>query len=343
MRFDHAGASAGLAAAVAVGMAAATAQAADLSVVERVKARGAVVCGVDQTPGFSGFSRTGDYVGFDIDFCRAVAAAVLGDPQRIEPQRVSTAHKFRALVDGDIDVAFGMATWTYTRDTMLGTAFPTVLWYDGQGFMAWADAGIASLDDLAGRTICVQRQTTSEVHLRDILRRRGIKAEVLSTGSSDEKMNAFAERQCEAVTGDRSELAVRRAHGTAVPERWVILPESVSREPLGPVVAQGDPQWFAIVRWVSLVPIIAEARGVTAAGLAAVTAEAADGEMRRLAGVEPGFGESLGLDPAWARRVVEAVGTYADIHARTLGPLGLERGENALWTDGGLHYAPPLQ
>lgn len=346
MRFSHVGAVAVVVGGLtAVGVVAGTgpAGAAEGSVLERVKARGAVVCGVDQTPGFSGFSKTGEHVGFDVEFCRAIAAAVLGDPDLIEPQRVNTANKFRALVDGDIDVAFGMTTWTHARDTTLGTVFPTVLWYDGQGFMTWADSGVTSAGDLDGRTICVQSKTTSEANLRDYLKRRGITAEVLPAPSSDEKMNAFAERQCEVVTGDRSELGVRRAHGTAVPDRWVLLPETISREPLGPVVVQGDPQWFSIVRWATLVPIIAEARGVSAASLKAVTADAADGEIRRLAGLEPGFGEGLGLDPFWARRVVEAVGTFADIHARTLAPLGLERGQNALWTDGGLHYAPPLR
>ncbi len=311
------------------------------SVLERVRERGEVVCGVDQTPGFSRSDDTGRAIGFDVDFCRAVAAAVLGDPGAIATARVSTAYKFNAVKAGDIDIAFGMTTWTYTREAELGTAFPVVLFYDGQGFLTWADSGIESIDDLGSATICVQTGTTSEANLRDFLARFPT-AKIMPTVSSEEKFTAFAQRRCPVVTGDRSELAAQRSRRTTEADSWKLLPGTISREPLGPVVVPDDPRWRAIVRWALLVPMIAEARGLSRAALA-TAGEATDQEMARLLGQDPEFGQGLGLDPAWARRVLEAVGSYGDIFDRNLTPLGFDRGENALWRDGGLIYAPPLR
>ncbi len=291
------------------------------------------------TPGFSGISENGTATGFDVDFCRAVAAAALGDANAIRTSRVSTRHKFDAVRDGELDVAFGMTTWTFTRDTELGLSFPAVTFYDGQGFMAWADANITSPADLQG-PVCVQKGTTSESNLADLLTGR-TEVTVMPATSSEDKFNAFAERRCAVVTGDRSELAAQRSRRTADPGAWVLLPGTISREPLGPVVVAGDPQWFAIVRWATLVPMIAEARGLTSTSVATATAK--DGEMRRLLGEEPDFGAALGLKPTWARKIVESVGSYGEIFTRNLGQLGLDRGENALWRDGGLIYAPPLR
>lgn len=309
------------------------------TILERVIAQGFVRCGIDMTPGFSGISESGAVTGFDVDFCRAVAAAALGDADAIRTSRVSTHHKFDAVRNGDLDVAFGMTTWTFTRDTELGVAFPAVTFYDGQGFMAWADAGIATPADIQG-PVCVQKGTTSESTLADLLAgRAGVT--MMPATSSEDKFNAFAERRCAVVTGDRSELAAQRSRRTADPGAWVLLPGTISREPLGPVVVAGDAQWFAIVRWAMLVPMIAEARGLTSVSVATVPAK--DGEMRRLLGDEPDFGAALGLKPTWARRIVESVGSYEEIFTRNLGQLGLDRGENALWRDGGLIYAPPLR
>lgn len=310
------------------------------SVRERVIAQGYVRCGIDMTPGFSGIDRDGRAVGFDVDFCRAVAAAVLGDAEAIRTLRVNTRHKFDAVRGGDLDVAFGMTTWTFSRDSTLGVAFPAVIYYDGQGFMTWSDGGVATPADLASGTVCVQEGTTSEGNLKDFLRGRdGVS--VLSTPSSEDKFNAFAERRCGVVTGDLSELAVQRARRAAAPQTWTILPGTISREPLGPVVAAGDPEWFAIVRWAMLVPMIAEARGVTSATVGA--APGTDSEMRRLRGEEAEFGAELGLKPDWARNIVESVGSYDEIFSRNLSPMGIERDANALWRDGGMIYAPPLR
>ncbi|MGQ9370133.1 amino acid ABC transporter substrate-binding protein [Azospirillum sp. ST 5-10] len=311
----------------------------------RVRERGELRCGVDLTPGFSGIDAEGRARGFDVDFCRAVAAATLGSADAISVHRINTANKFKALVAGEIDVAFGMTTWTFSRDTALGTAFPSVYFYDGQGFMAWRDLGVARAADAAGRTVCVQAGTTSEANLEGAIRRGELALVPLRAGSSEEKFAAFAQRRCDLVTGDRSELAARAATMTVRPGQWVVLAETISREPLGPVVAQGDPRWFAIVRWTVLATMVAEAKGV-ASGNVATLADSDDGEIRRLAGGDAAFGDALGLDAQWARRVIASVGNYGEIFARNLGtgtPLGLERGRNALWLDGGLHYAPPLR
>lgn len=312
------------------------------SVVDRVRKIGMVTCGIDQTPGFSGFDASGRPVGFEVDFCRAVAAAVLGDANAIQVRRVSTANKFDALRAAELDIAFGMTTWTFTRDTALGTVFPQVLLYDGQGFMAWDESGIADAAGLRGKRICVQSGTTSAANLRDFMAARGMVAEIVGQASSDEKMNAFAQRLCDVVTGDRSELSAQRARRAAAAEKWRILPDIISREPLGPAVAQGDAQWFAVVRWAILATLVAEYRGVTAAGIAGLD-PGSDSELRRLTGTEPGFGAELGLEPGWARQIIAQVGNYAEIYQRNLAPLGLQRGANRLWRDGGLLYAPPLR
>lgn len=312
------------------------------TVLDRVHDRGVVSCGVDQTPGFGGFDSSGRPVGFDVDFCRAVAAAVLGDAEAIEVRRVNINNKFKALTLGEIDIAFGMTTWTFGRETTLGVTFPVVTFYDGQGFMVWDDDNIRGLRGLSGKSICVQQGTTTAANLQDFLRQAGLEAKVMFFNSSEEKMNGFAERTCVVTTGDRSELSAQRMHRAAVPGQWRILPDTISREPLAAVVAEGDDAWFAIVRWAILTTMIAEARGVNAANVNNFV-ESPDGELRRLAGGEESFGDGLGLDPQWARRIVIEVGNYGEIFDRNLAPFGLERGLNALWTDGGLIYAPPLR
>ncbi len=309
------------------------------SVLARVRANGFVRCGIDLTPGFSGVDPNGRATGFDVDFCRAIAAAALGDPQAIRTARVSTRHKFDAVREGEIDVAFGMTTWTYSRDTEMGVSFPVVNFYDGQGFMAWADSIVTSLPSVKAAAVCVQRDTTSQANLRDFL--KGSAASMVEAASSEDKFNAFAERRCPVVTGDRSELAAQRARRAGSPDSWLLLPGTISREPLGPVVTDADPLWADIVRWSILVPVVAEARGLTQPGLD--RAAPADAELARLLGQDPAFGKALGLDPAWARRILAAVGNYGEIYQRNLGPLGIDRGENALWRDGGLIYAPPLR
>ena len=314
-------------------------------VLARVRHDGVVRCAVDMTPGFTQIAASGDPQGFDIDFCRAIAAATLGDSHRIAIQRINTANKYQAVAEGAVDVAFGMASWTLTRDTALGTRFPEVFFHDGQGFMAWADSNIRSLPDGRNGTVCVQSQTTSLDNLKAALQQRNETMRLMEFPSSEEKWNAFAAHKCQMVTGDRSELTGRRATMASDPGQWRLLAETISREPLGPVVSADDDRWSEIVRWVVLVPLIAEARGVTSAGIGTLQ-PGGDSELDRLAGRDPGFGRALSLDPLWARRVVEQVGNYAEIYDRNLGPqtpFALDRGLNALWSQGGLFYPPSLR
>ena len=314
-------------------------------VLARVRHAGAVRCAVDMTPGFTQIAEDGEAFGFDIDFCRAIAAATLGDSGRIVIQRINTAHKYEALAEGAVDVGFGMASETLTRDTAIGTRFPEIFFHDGQGFMAWADSDIKALYESRDGTVCVQSQTTSIDTLRAAAQAHGWTMKPVEFPSSEEKWNAFAAHKCQMVTGDRSELTGRRASMTSDPAQWRLLPEIISREPLGPVIAAGDERWSSIVRWVVLVTEIAEARGLTRANIASLQ-PGGDAELNRLAGRDPGFGASLGLDPLWARRVVEQVGNYAEIYERNLGPktpYALERGMNALWNQGGLFYPPSLR
>lgn len=314
-------------------------------VLARVKARGHVVCGVDHTPGFSGFDDSGRPRGFEVDFCRAIAAAVLGSAERIRTERVNTAAKFKALVDGEIDIAFGMGTWTYTRDTALGVSFVAPTFFDGQGFLAWADSAHATRNALKGARVCVQQGTTTAANLRDHDRRLGLSLKIIESTSSDDRTSRFVRRECDLMTGDRSELAAQRVAKALDPTRWRLLDETISREPLGPYVVAGDPRWFALVRWVVLIPQIAETRGVSARELADITARD-DGELRRLAGLEKDFGKSLGLDDGWARRIVEQVGHYGEIFQRHLGaesPFRIERGPNRPVAAGGWLFPPPLR
>jgi general L-amino acid transport system substrate-binding protein len=314
-------------------------------VLSRVRHDGVVRCAVDMTPGFTQIAASGDAQGFDIDFCRAIAAATLGDSSRIAIQRINSANKYQAVAEGSVDVAFGMASWTLSRDTVLGTRFPEVFFHDGQGFMAWADTNIRTLSDSRDSTVCVQSQTTSIDTLKAALQQRNWSMRLMEFASSEEKWNAFAAHRCQMVTGDRSELSGRRATMASAVTQWRLLDETISREPLGPVIGSADERWDSIVRWVVLVPLIAEARDVTSASVAKLP-PSNDVELNRLAGRDPGFGRSLSLDPLWARHVIEQVGNYAEIYDRNLGPqtpFALDRGLNALWSQGGLFYPPSLR
>lgn len=314
-------------------------------VLARVRHNGVVRCAVDMTPGFTQIDAQGEPHGFDVDFCRAIAAATLGDASRIAVQRINTANKFQAVAEGAVDVAFGMASWTLTRDTTLGTRFPEIFFHDGQGFMTWADTNIRTLSDSRDGTVCVQSRTTSIDNLRTAIQAHGWTMKLVELASSEEKWNAFAARKCQMVTGDRSELIGRRASMASDAQQWRLLPETISREPLGPVVSAADERWISIVRWVVLVPLIAEAREVTSASIGHIQ-PSDDIELARLAGRDPTFGHTLGLDPLWARHVIEQVGNYAEIHERDLGrdsPYKVDRGINALWNQGGLFYPPSLR
>jgi general L-amino acid transport system substrate-binding protein len=317
-------------------------------VTERVEGRGQLRCGVDATPGFHEIDGQGRPKGFDADFCRALAAAVLGSAEAIETVRVSTRNKFEALVKGEIDVAFGQTTWTMGRDTALGVAFPVWNLLDAQGFLTWVESGVTNLAGLAGRRVCVQSGTTSESNLRDALTGARVTATLVAVATSEEKNGAFQRRACDVVTGDRIELA---AFAAALPDGRAatrLFDETISREPLGPVVVGGDKRWFDIVRWTVNATLVAEARGVTReiARDPAKRAALTDPEARRLVGLDGSLGAGLGLGKDWGARALAAVGNYAEIFDRNLGsgsPLGLPRGQNALWRDGGLLLPPPMR
>lgn len=318
------------------------------SVLARIQRQGVLRCGVDATPGFHAADLSGRPVGFDADLCRAVAAVALGSGSALETIRISTRLKFAALTKGEIDLALGQATWTLGRDTGLGIAFPTWVLLDAQGFLVWTDRGIAKLDDLAGKKICVQAGTTSEANLRDTLAARQISATLVPGATSEEKNQRFSQRGCDAVSGDRFELAALRANLPDGRGQFRLLDETISREPLAPVIVGGDKQWFDIVRWTMFALMIAEHRGITRAiaNDDAAIAKIEDPEARRLLGLGDDYGQPMGLDRFWARRAIAAVGHYGEIYDRNLGqgaPLGLPRGVNALWNQGGLLLPPPLR
>jgi general L-amino acid transport system substrate-binding protein len=309
-----------------------------------VQQRGQLVCGINGSlPGFSVLDEaSGTYSGFDVDFCRAVAAAALGDPDAVEYRPLSAAQRAPALQTGEVDVLIRNTTWTVSRDTAWGLFAPTTF-YDGQAIMVPA----GTVTDVAGldtASICVQSGTTTELNLTDAFRTRGITFEPVVFAEIDPTYAAYEEGRCDAVTSDRSQLAARRT-AFADPAAHVILDETLSKEPLGPVVPLGDDQWFNVVKWVVFATIEAEELGITSENVASMVG----GEnpvVRRLLGDEGDLGQSLALSNDWVVDVIGAVGNYGEIYDRNLGPstpFAIERGLNSLWTQGGLLYSPPYR
>jgi general L-amino acid transport system substrate-binding protein len=316
-----------------------------VGILAQVIDRGQLVCGVNGgLPGFSFLEQeTGDWSGLDVDFCRAVAAAVLGDASAVEFRALSTGARGPALQTGEVDLLSRNTTWTVSRDTSWGIFAPTV-YYDGQGMMVRGAEGISTLEELDGATICVQQGTTTELNLADQMRARGVSYEPLVFAEIDPAYQAYEEERCDAVTSDRSQLAARRTT-FADPSAHVILEVVMSKEPLAPVVPLGDVQWFNVVKWTVFATIEAEELGVTSANVQEML-ESEDPVVRRLLGVEGGLGAFLALRDDWVVDVISQVGNYAEIFDRNLGPdtpFALDRGVNALWTDGGLLYAPPYR
>jgi general L-amino acid transport system substrate-binding protein len=312
-----------------------------------VQDRGTLVCGVNGAlPGFSFLDEaSGEYTGFDVDYCRAIAAAVLGDPEAVEFRDVSTDQRGPLLQSGDIDVLIRNTTWTVSRDTSWGLFAPTTF-YDGQAIMVNSTLTDATtVDELAGATVCVQSGTTTELNLTDRLG-DAITPQVFP--EIDPTYAAYEEGRCDAVTSDRSQLVARRT-AFANPDDHVILDEVMSKEPLGPVAPLGDDQWFNVVKWTVYATIEAEELGITQANVTDQL-ESDNPIVQRFLGVPPAEGDpfesGLGLDADWAVNVISAVGNYGEIYDRNLGPdtvFALERGLNSLWTDGGLLYAPPYR
>ena len=311
-----------------------------------VMERGKVVCGGNQAvPGFGYLNEDGSFSGFDIDFCRALAAAVLGDADAVEIRPLTSKERFTALQTGEIDVLIRNTTWTLTRDTELGANFTATTFYDGQGFIVGADSGIVELEDLSGATICVGAGTTTELNLADVFAARGIDYTPLVFETADETTGAYEEGRCDAYTTDKSGLVARRTV-MADPAAHVILTELISKEPLGPVVRHGDDQWYDIVQWTVFATMAAEELGVSSANVDDMMAGTENPSVGKLLGLEGEMGAKLGLSNEWAYNVISQVGNYAEIYDRNLGPetpTFIERGVNSLYTDGGLLYAPPVR
>lgn len=311
-----------------------------------VLSRGQLICGVnDGLPGFGFVDDSGANVGFDIDFCHAIAAAVFGDPDAVEFRPVGADGRPLVLQSGEVDVLIRNTTWTVTRDATWGTFGPTTF-YDGQGMMVRTASGITTLEDLDGATICVQTGTTTELNLADVFGARGIDFTPSAFDDDTLTYQAYDNDDCDAVTSDRSQLLAQRTALTN-PEDHVILDEVMSKEPLGPVVPLGDSQWFNIVKWVVFATIEAEEQGITQANVAEMASSDNPVIARLLGATNPELGEGLGLAPDWVVDVITAVGNYGEIYDRHLGPgtpFELERGPNALWTEpDGLLYAPPYR
>lgn len=315
--------------------------------VDTVKKRGFLRCGVNLgVAGFSGIAADGEWSGMDVDFCRAIAAGVLGDREKVEFIHLSGSARFPALQSGEIDVLIRNTTWTFTHDTTLGVEFVAVTFYDGQGFLARRSLGAKTLKDLKpGLKICFQTSTTTEINLADYAKVHNLDHKPVPFESLEETIAGFFSGRCDLLTSDRGALAAFRAADSPNPEDFIILADVISKEPLGPVVRDDDAQWREIVQWVVLATIEAEEKGMTSANVDAMRASADPAVMAMLGSV-PGIGKGLGLDDGWAYRVIRQVGNYGEIFERNVGVntlLALERGLNALWTDGGLMYAPPLR
>ena len=312
-----------------------------------VQGRGKLICGVNgQLPGFSFLNPEGKYSGFDADFCRAVAAAVFGDATKVEFRATTTGERFTVLQTSEVDVLIRNTTWTLVRDTELGLNFTVTTFYDGQGIMVPKDSGITTLKDLEGGTICVQKGTTTELNLADAMSTNGISYTPAVFEDVNATYGAYAEGRCDAVTSDKSQLSSVAKGLLPDPEKHVILDLTLSKEPLGPVVRQGDDQWFDIVRWTIFTTLAAEEYGVSSTNVDEMRSTATNPEIKRLLGLEGDLGLKLGLTNDWAYNVIKQVGNYAEIYDRSLGegtPTYIPRGLNNLYKDGGVLYSPPFR
>ncbi|MBB6307506.1 general L-amino acid transport system substrate-binding protein [Xanthobacter tagetidis] len=324
----------------------AMAGAAQAATLDDVKARGALNCGVSQgLPGFSSPNDKNEWSGLDVDFCRAIAAAIFNDPSKVKYSPLSAKDRFTALTSGAIDLLSRNTTWTMSRDTTLGFNFAGVIYYDGQGFMIRKSAGVKSTTELDGASICVQTGTSNELNVGDYFRSKNMKyKEVIAFATLDEAIKAYESGRCDAFTSDRSQLAAVRLKLTN-PADHLVLPETISKEPLGPLVRHGDDQWFDLVKWTYFALLNAEELGITSKNVDQMV-NSTNPEIKRLLGTDGKYGEGVGLTADWAVRIIKAVGNYGEIYDRNVGPstpLGIERGINKLWTEGGLQYGMPVR
>ncbi len=318
-----------------------------------VKARGELICGSNTgLTGFGAPDASGNWTGFDVDLCRAVAAAVLGDATKVKFVPTTGETRFTALASGEVDLLVRNSTWTFSRDNDLKLDFVATNYYDGQGFMVKKDLGVTSAKELDGATVCIQTGTTTELNLADFFKSNNISYTPVTVADDAEAQRQYEAGACDAFTTDASGLASTRA-AMADPAAHIILPEIISKEPLGPVVRHGDNNWGDVVRWTYYALLIAEEKGITQANIDEIVGKAEadpafDPEVKRLLGIgdENDVGKLMGVDGKWAYNAIKAVGNYGEVFERNIGestPIGLARGLNALWSQGGLQYAPPVR
>jgi general L-amino acid transport system substrate-binding protein len=329
------------AAAIVVG----TAGAAGAQTLEKVKKQGTLSCGVNVgLAGFSAPDDKGNWTGLDVDYCKAVAAAVLGDAKKVRYVPTTAKERFTALQSGEIDVLSRNTTWTLGRDSSLGLSFVGVNYYDGQGLMVKKSLGVKSATELGGATVCVQTGTTTELNLADYFRTNKMEYKPVVFEKADEILQAYQAGRCDVYTTDASGLYAVRLQ-MQQPDEHIVLPEIISKEPLGPSVRQGDSQWFTIVKWVHFALLNAEEAGITQANVDKML-ESTNPDVRRILGKEGDFGKGIGLEADWAYKVIKQLGNYGEIFERNVGSgsrIKIARGLNALWNKGGLQYAPPIR
>jgi general L-amino acid transport system substrate-binding protein len=330
----------------AAGLVAGAASLAHAATLDDVKAKGFVQCGINTgLPGFAYKDDAGEWQGFDVDYCKALAAAVFGDASKVKYTNLTGATRFEALKSGEVDALSRNTTWTYSRDTDLALTFVGVNYYDGQGFIAKKELGVTSATELGGASICIQTGTTTELNLADFFRTNNMEYEPVPIENNEEARQNYLAGRCDAYTTDRSGLAATRA-ALENPSDHVILKDVISKEPLGPLVRQGDDEWADIARWTLNALILAEEYGIDSANVDQLAAGGDNPEINRMLGTEGEFGAMLRLDKDWVANVIRGVGNYGEIFDRHIGPdtaIGLDRGLNAQYKDGGILYAPPYR
>ncbi|MEB0042928.1 MULTISPECIES: amino acid ABC transporter substrate-binding protein [unclassified Pseudomonas] len=314
---------------------------------DAIQKKGFIQCGVsDGLPGFSVPDSKGVIQGIDADFCRAVAAAVFGDATKVKFSQLNAKERFTALQSGEIDILSRNTTWTSSRDASMGLVFPGfVTYYDGVGFLANTKLGVKSAKELDGATICIQAGTTTELNVSDYFRANNLKYTPITFDTSDESAKSLESGRCDVLTSDKSQLYAQRSK-LASPKDYVVLPETISKEPLGPVVRKGDEDWMEIVRWTGFALLNTEEAGVTSKNVMDLVKNGKNPDVARLLGVDGEYGKDLKLPKDWVVKIVSQVGNYGEIFEKNLGKgtaLAIDRGMNALWTNGGIQYAPPVR
>lgn len=335
-----------LAAATTAAMLVASGVAGAGTTLDSIVKKGFVQCGIsDGLPGFSYADEKGNYLGLDVDVCRAVAAALFGDASKVRYSPLTAKERFTALQSGEVDMLSRNTTWTSSRDAGLGLNFTGVNYYDGQGFLVNRKLDVQSAKQLDGATVCIQAGTTTELNAADYFRANGMSFTPITYDTSDESAKSLEAGRCDVLTSDQSQLYAQRIK-LGSPDAYVVLPEVISKEPLGPVVRQGDDEWFNIVRWSLYAMLNAEELGVTSENVEQMAKSTNNPDVARLLGAEGEYGKDLKLPKDWAVQIVKQVGNYGESFERNVGQgseLKIERGLNALWTNGGLHYAPPVR